>query len=83
MEAQRYQVTQEDKEYILSTSLVNDKLRIECLDNNYQSSQIYSRELSKNDFSSLSNIFNYMPTLFDIQNQLNNAIEREQVHITN
>ena len=83
MEAQRYQVTQEDKEYILSTSLVNDKLRIECLDNNYQSSQVYVRELSKNDFSSLSNIFNYMPTLFDIQNQLNNAIEREQVHITN
>ena len=83
MEAQRYQVTQEDKEYILSTCLVNDKLRIECLDNNYQSSQIYARELSKNDFSSLSNIFNYMPTLFDIQNQLNNAIEKEQVRITN
>ena len=82
-EAQRYQVTQDDKEYILSTCLMNDKIRIECLDNDYQLSQIYARELSKNNFSTLSNIFNYMPTLLDIQNQLNNAIEREQVHITN
>lgn len=83
MEAQRYQVSQDDKDYILSTILINDKLRIECRDNNYHLYQTYARDFSKNDFLSLSNIFNYMPTLFDIQNELNNSIEREQVRITN
>ena len=83
MEAQRYQVTQDDKDYILSTNIINNKIRIECQDNNFNGSQIYVRELSKNELLSLSNIFNYLPSLTDIENELNNAIENQQVQITN
>ena len=83
MEIQRYQVTQDDKDYILSTSINNDTIRIECKENNYQPSQIFSREFSRNELISLSNIFNYYPTLYDVQNELNSSIEREQVQIIN
>ena len=83
MEIQRYQVTQDDKDYILSTSINNDKIKIECKENNYQPTQIYSREFSKNELISLNNIFNYFSTLYDVQNELNNSIEREQVQIIN
>ena len=83
MEVQRYQVTQDNKEYILSNIVINDKIRIECQDNNYPSSQKYIREYSKNDLLSLSSIFNYTQTLFDVQNELNNTIERQEVRITN
>ena len=78
MEAQRYQVTQDDKDYILSTNIINNKIRIECQDNNFNGSQIYVRELSKNELLSLSNIFNYLPSLTDIENELNNAIENQK-----
>ena len=83
MDAQRYQVTQDNKDYIISISLINNKIRIECQDNNYPSSQIYRGEYTLNDLISINNIFNYTPSLFNAQKELNNAIERQQVGISN
>ena len=83
MEAQRYQVTQDGKEYILSTNIINNKIRIECQDNNYQPPLRYARDYSLMDLSSFSEIFSLVHSTQQAQNELNNAIERQQVKITN
>ena len=83
MEAQRYQVTQDGKEYILSTNIINNKIRIECQDNNFQGKPKYMRDYTLLDLSSFSEIFTLIHSINEAQNELNNAIERQQVRITN
>lgn len=83
MEASRYQVTQDGKEYILSTAIINDKIRIECQDNNFSPIPTYCRDYSLKDLSSFSEIFTLIPTIVEAQNELNNAIEQQQVKLTN
>ena len=83
MEPQRYQVIQDDQQFILSTNIINNKIRIECQDNNYQPSIRYSRDYSLSDLTSFSEIFTLAHSLGEAQNELNNAIERQQVNITN
>jgi hypothetical protein len=83
MEEQRYQVIQDDKDYILSTKLIGNKMRIECQDNNFPSSPTYSRDYSLNDLTSFSEIFSFTPSIVEAQNELNNSIERQEVKITN
>jgi hypothetical protein len=83
MEVSRYQVTQDDKEYILSTAIVNDKIRIECQDNNFPSSPIYSKDFSLIDLRTYSEIFTLVHSISEAQNELNNTIEKQQVTIVN
>ena len=83
MEASRYQVTQDGKEYILSTSIINDKIRIECQDNNFSPIPVYYRDYSLKDLSSFSEIFTFIPNIIEAQNALNNTIEQQQVKFTN
>ena len=83
MEAQRYQVTQDGKEFIISTNIINNKIRIECQDNNFQTKPKYSRDYTLLDLTSFSEIFKLIRTINEAQNELNNAIERQQVRITN
>ena len=82
MEAQRYQVTQDGKDYILSTNIINDKIRIECQDNNISPPQRYSRDYSLLDLTSFSEIFTLVHSATEAQNELDNAIERQQVRIS-
>ena len=83
MEAQRYQITQDDKDYILSTRLIGEKIRIECQDINFDSSPEYSRDYSLSELKSFSEIFNFISSVSEAQNEFNNAIERQQIRITN
>ena len=83
MEASRYQVTQDGKDYILSTVIINDKIRIECQDNNFTPSPTYYKDYSLTDLNSFSEIFKLIPTIVEAQNELNNAIEQQQVKLTN
>ena len=83
MEPQRYQVTQDNLDYILSTSINGNKIRIDCQDNNIASTPIYGRDYSLTELRSYSNIFEYTQSVLDVQNEINNAIERHQVRITN
>ena len=83
MEASRYQVTQDGKDYILSTVIINDKIRIECQDNNFTPIPTYYKDYSLTDLNSFSEIFKLIPTIVEAQNELNNAIEQQQVKLTN
>ena len=83
MEASRYQVTQDGKDYILSTVIINDKIRIECQDNNFTPIPTYYKDYSLKDLNSFSEIFKLIPTIVEAKNELNNAIEQQQVKLTN
>ena len=83
MEKQRYQVTQDNQEYILSTSLIDDKINIECQDNNFSSQPTYGRSYSLQDLKSFSEIFSFVNTSMEALNEFNNSIDRQQVKITN
>ena len=83
MEASRYQVTQDGKDYILSTVIINDKIRIECQDNNFTPIPTYYKDYSLTDLNSFSEIFKLIKTIVEAQNELNNAIEQQQVKLTN
>ena len=64
----RYQLEQDNKVYILSTSLVNDKLKLVCQDSN---SQIFVGEYIMNDLIKLSKYFQPNHKIEQIQNYLN------------
>ena len=83
MEKNRYQVTQDNQEYILSTYLDNDKINIECQDNNFTSNPVYRRDYSLQELKSFSEIFSFINTPLEALNELNNSIDRQQVKITN
>lgn len=83
MEKQRYQVTQDNQEFILSTYIIDDKINIECQDNNLSSNPTYSRDYSLQELKSFSEIFSFISTSLEALNELNNAIDRQQVKITN
>ncbi len=46
MEKQRYQVNQDNQEYILLANLMGNKINIECQDNNFSSLSSYDRGYS-------------------------------------
>ena len=83
MELSRYQVTEANKEYILSTSLYNDKIRIECQDKNLASCPLYSKDYSLKDLKAFGEIFTLIQTINEAQNELNSTIERQEVSILN
>jgi len=83
MEKNRYQVTQDNQEYILATFLDNDKINIECQDNNFTSTPTYRRGYTLQELKSFSEIFSFINTDLEALNQLNDAIDRQQVKITN
>ena len=74
----RYQLEQDNKVYILSTSLVNDKLKLVCQDSN---SQKYIGEFNMNDLLKLSRYFNAARNIEKVQAYLNGIIEKQRVGI--
>ena len=69
--------------FLQTTKRINNKIIIECQDNNYESSPVYSRDYTLLDLTSFSEIFSFTPSIVEAQNELNNSIERQEVKITN
>ena len=74
----RYQLEQDNKVYILSTSLIDDKLKLLCQDSN---SQKYIGEFNMNDLLKLSRYFNAARNVEKVQIYLNGIIEKQRVGI--
>ena len=81
--ASSYQINQEDKEYIVTTQLINDLLRIECEDKNIISNPIYSRAFSLTNLKEINNYFQPYDSVQQIQEELNSAIENQSAAIFN
>ena len=79
----RYSVNQDGKEYILSTKLYEEKVKIECQDNNYNNCPNYSHDYTLEELHSVSKIFSMMNSLTEVQTKIENAIENQNVSIIN
>ena len=71
----RYQLEQDNQIYILSTSLIGDKIKLLCKD----STQIYEGLFAMNDLIKISKYFQPNHTVDQIQVYLNGIIERQRV----
>ena len=74
----RYQLEQNGKVYILSTSLIENRLKLVCEDSN---SRIYIGEYTMNDLIKLSRYFQPNHTIDKIQVYLNGIIENQRIGI--
>ena len=78
-----YQVNQDNKEYILTTQLLNDALRIECQDNNFPDQPIYAQLYNLNNFKDMNFYFKPFNYINQIQDELDKSIEQNAVSIYN
>ena len=75
----RYHLEQSDnKSYILTTSLINDKLKLTCQDSN---SQIYEGAFTIIDLLNISKYFNTTNNVEQIQKYLNGIVEKQRVEV--
>jgi hypothetical protein len=75
----RYRLDQSDnKVYILSTSLLNDKLKLTCQDSN---SQTYIGAFTLLDLLNLSKYFKTTRSVDQVQQYLNGIVEKQRVEI--
>ena len=75
----RYRLDQSDnKVYILSTSLINDKLKLTCQDSN---SQTYIGAFTLLDLLNLSKYFKTTRSVDQVQQYLNGIVEKQRVEI--
>ena len=74
-----YQLEQSDnKKYILTTSIVNDKLKLITQDSN---SNTFIGAFSLSDLCNISQYFNDIKSIEQVQNYLNGIIEKQMVEI--
>ena len=78
-----YQVNQDNKEYILTTQLLNDALRIECQDNNFPDQPIYAQLYNLNNFKDMNFYLKPFNYINQIQDELDKSIEQNAVSIYN
>ena len=76
-----YQVNQDNKEFIITTIIINNNLKIECQDNNVAEFPVYSNSYTLNDLKEYNNFFSSMLSIIQAQTSLNAAIENQKVSI--
>ena len=75
----RYHLEQSDnKSYILTTSLINDKLKLACQDSN---SQTFVGAFTLMDLLKLSKYFKTTRSVDQVQQYLNGIVEKQRVEI--
>ena len=74
----RYQLEQDNKAYILTTSLINDKLKLKCQDTNCQT---FVGIFNMNDLLRLSRYFSSTNNVEQVQLYLNGIIEKQKIGI--
>jgi hypothetical protein len=81
--ANSYQVNQDDKEFIITTEIINNNLKVECKDNNEPDIAIFSQMYSLNNFKEMDFFFQPYNDIMQICDELNKAIEQQAVSINN
>ena len=76
--SQTYELNQDDKEYILTTGLVNEKIRVTCREHIELSGPYYMGEYTLGDLSSIHKYFLLSESIESAQLEINKAIERQK-----
>ena len=75
---QTYELNQSGKDFILTTGLINDNLRITCRDHLELTGPIYINDFSLGDLSSKNKYFMLSDSIESAQMEINKAIERQK-----
>lgn len=75
---QKYELNQGGKNYILTTGLINDNLRITCRDHIESIGPYYINDFSLSDLSSKNKYFMLSNSIESAQVEINKAIERQK-----
>ena len=75
---QKYELNQEGKDYILTTGLINDNIKITCRDQKELKGTYYTNQFSLNDLSSKNIYFKLCESIEAAQIEINKAIERQK-----
>ncbi len=81
--ANSYQVNQDDKEFIITTDIINDNLKVECKDNNEPDIAVFSQMYSLNNFKEMDIFFMPYNDIMQVCEELNKSIEQQAVSINN
>ena len=80
---QKFQLSQGGKNYILTTQIENDSVKLTCVESEIPNAIIYLGLFSLSYLRSLSKMFNTMTTIYQAQEFLNSSIENQKVRIEN
>ena len=75
---QTYELKQDDREFFLTTGLVNDKIRITCREHIEVSGPYYMAEFTLPVLSSIHKYFMLFESIESAQTEINKAIERQK-----
>jgi len=78
---QRYQLSQDEKEYILTSGIHKGKLRLTCVESGINKPPVFVGDFSLDYLKSLSSLFNTASTIEEAQNIINQTIEAQQISI--
>jgi hypothetical protein len=80
---QRYQLSQDEKQYILTSAIHKGKVRLTCYEVNSKSNNpsVFVGDFSLNDLKAMSSLFYTAPNIEGAQNIINKTIEDQQVSI--
>ena len=77
----RYELSQDGKNYILTSDIQNNFIRITCSEKGNKYSPVYIGDFSLDSLRQINSSFNSMLTIKDAQDLLNKTIEEEKVSI--
>jgi hypothetical protein len=75
---QKYELNQEGNDYILTTGLINDNIKIKCRDQKELTRTYYTNQFSLSDLSSKNIYFKLCESIEAAQIEINKAIERQK-----
>ena len=75
---QTYELNQGEKDYILTTGIINDNIRITCREHLELTGPYYLNEFSLSDLSSKNKYFLLSDSIESAQTEINKAIERQK-----
>ena len=80
---QKFQLSQGGKNYILTTQIEGDSIKITCVESMVPNSPIYLGQFTLYQLCQLSKMFNTMTTLYEALTFLNQSIENQKVSVEN
>ena len=76
-----FKLNQEGKEYILSISLFEDYIKLSCQENIGKAGSYYETDFNLNDLCEINRYFLIMSSIYEAQNELIKAVEKQKVGI--
>lgn len=76
-----FKLNQDGKEYILSLSIYEDCIRLTCQENKGISGNYYETNFTLNELCEINRFFFIMNSLYEAQNELIKAIEKQKIGI--